>query len=143
MLNEFKAIAVAMVLSTCVLVTAGCVTTPADPDLLLEADDAIELAERSGARDHAPLELDQALELRERAAALVEQDEAADATRMAERAAMQARLAIVRAEGQQARDELRSKRSGLEQLRAEMRGAFGDEIDLEPAPGDESAGDRQ
>ncbi|HMB38452.1 MAG TPA: DUF4398 domain-containing protein [Wenzhouxiangellaceae bacterium] len=116
------------------LTLAGCATTPADPDILLEADDAIELAQRTGARDHAPLELDAALELRNQAAARIEADEATAATRLAERAAVQARLAIVRAEGGRARSELERKRQDLERLENELRQAFGDAIDA----GDES-----
>ena len=111
------------------LTLTACATTPTDPDILLEADDAIELAQRTGARDHAPLELDEALELRNQAAAKIEADEAGEATRLAERAAMQARLAIVRAEGARARSELDRKREDLERLRNELRESFGDAID--------------
>lgn len=116
------------------LALAGCATTPADPDILLEADDAIELAQRTGARDHAPLELDEALDLRNQAAAAIEADEAGQATRLAERAAMQARLAIVRAEGARERSDLDRKRQELDRLRRELRESFGDAIDA----GDES-----
>lgn len=126
MLNDPKTVIMILAL----LALAGCATTPADPDILLEADDAIELAQRTGARDYAPLELDEALELRNQAAAMIEADEAGQATRMAERAALQARLAIVRAEGARARGELERKRSDLQRLEAELRDAFGDAIDL-------------
>src|SRR6056297_3372078 len=111
------------------LTLVGCATTPADPDILLEADDAIELAQRTGARDHAPLELDEALALRNQAAASIEANDAEAATRLSERAAMQARLAIVRAEGARARNELDRKREDLERLRNELRESFGDAID--------------
>lgn len=127
MLNEMKIPAIPAMLA--MLVLAGCATTPADPDILLEADDAIELAQRTGARDHAPLELDEALDLRNQAAARIQADEAGPATRLAERAALQARLAIVRAEGARARTELERKRQDLERLRDELRQAFGDAID--------------
>ena len=73
--NELKC----AVLLSALLALTGCATTPADPDLLLEADDAIRLAEEADARDQAPLELDEALELREQAAAMIEDDEAASA----------------------------------------------------------------
>ncbi|MFO7763721.1 MAG: DUF4398 domain-containing protein [Wenzhouxiangellaceae bacterium] len=137
--NELKS----LLLLTALLALAGCVTTPADPDLLLEADDAIELAQQSGARDHAPLELDEALDLRERAAAMIDEDEAAAAARLAERAALQARLAIVRAEGARARGELQAKRDELDELEAGLRADFGDAIELEPQPVDpRDAGDR-
>lgn len=126
MLNDLKSVILILALPALV----GCATTPADPDILLEADDAIELAQRSGARDHAPLELDEALELRNRAAAMIVDDEADQATRMAARAALQARLAIVRAEGSRARGELERKRSDLQRLEAQLRDDFGDAIDL-------------
>ena len=123
--ERLKSLVAVLALST----LAACATTPADPDILLEADDAIELAQRTGARDHAPLELDEALELRAQAASRIEADEAAEATRLAERAAMQARLAIIRAEGARARNELDRKREDLERLRNELRESFGDAID--------------
>lgn len=132
--NELKP---ALLLSA-LLTLAGCATTPADPNLLLEADDAIELAQQAGARDHAPLELDEALALRRQAAAMVEEDEAEAAARLAERAALQARLAIVRAEGAQARGELQRKRDDLDELRNELREAFGDAIEIEPADANET-----
>jgi len=126
--NELKC----AVLLSALLALTGCVTTPADPDLLLEADDAIRLAEEADARDQAPLELDEALELRKQAAAMIEDDEAASATRLAERAALQARLAIVRAEGARARSELERERQALDALKSELREDFGDAIELEP-----------
>lgn len=113
---------------------AACATTPADPAILLEADEAIELAQRTGARDHAPLELDEALELRNQAAVRLEADEAAAAIRLAQRATMQARLAIVRAEGGRTRSELERKRQDLDRLQNELRQAFGDAIDAGDEP---------
>ena len=115
------------------VVLSGCATTDADPEILLEADDAIALAQRAGASDHAPLELDEAMELRAEAAQAVSEDEPVEAGRMVQRAAQQARLAIVRAEGARARAELERKRAELEALRDELRDAFGDRIDMTPA----------
>ncbi|MGK7294878.1 MAG: DUF4398 domain-containing protein [Candidatus Wenzhouxiangella sp. M2_3B_020] len=114
------------------VVLAGCATTDADPEILLEADDAIALAQRAGASDHAPLELDEAMELRSEAAQAVSEDEPVEASRLVQRAALQARLAIVRAEGARARAELERKRAELEALRDELRDAFGDAIDTTP-----------
>ena len=136
MQNDLKPAAMLSVLLT----LAGCVTTPADPDLLLDADDAIELAQQTDARDHAPLELDEALELREQAAAMIRDDEADAAARLAKRAALQARLAIVRAEGAQARGELQRKRSALDELKSELLEAYGDAIELEPETATEAGG---
>jgi hypothetical protein len=128
--NLLVPIPAAALLTVALLAAAGCATTEADPDLLLEADDAIVLAERAGARDHAPLELDQALELRQQAAQAVADDEPLEAARLVERAALQARLAIVRAEAGRARAELQDKREGLDRLRAELREAFGEAIEI-------------
>mgnify|MGYP006441714469 CR=1 FL=1 len=126
--NE-RSVILPMLAVLAVLALPGCATTPADPDILLEADDAIELAKRVGARDYAPLELDKALALRDQAADLIQADEAGEATRLAERAAVQARLAIVRAEGGRARSELERRRQNLDRLRGELREDFGDAIE--------------
>jgi len=126
--NNPKQISAILALMMLVTIT-GCASTPVDPGILLEADDAIELAQRTGARDHAPLELDEALELRNQAAGRIAADEADAAARLAERAAMQARLAIVRAEGARARNELDRKRNDLDRLNNELHQAFGDAID--------------
>jgi hypothetical protein len=124
--NSLRSLIAALAL----LGAAGCATTEADPDLLLEADDAIALAERAGARDHAPLELNRALELRDAAQVAITDDDPIRAARLVQRAALQARLAIVRAEGGRARAELDEKRDELSQLRSELRDAFGDAIEI-------------
>lgn len=116
------------------LVVAGCATPKADPAVLLEADDAIELAMRTGARDHAPLELDEALELRRRAAAALEERGDDSPALLAERAALQARLAIVRADGSRVRNELERKQAELRRLHQDLTREFGDAMGpLEPA----------
>jgi len=107
---------------------AGCAATAPDPGLTLEAADAIELAERTGAEDHAPLELARARELLDQARALAGQDEGAEAARIAERAALQARLAIVRATGSARRAELERRRAEYETLRRELEEAFGEAL---------------
>jgi len=112
---------------------SGCATTEVDPDVLLEADDAIGLAERAGASDYAPLELGEAVELRGAAAGHVAAGEPVPAARMVERAALQARLAIVRAEGARARSELQQARDELQRLRSELREAFGGRIEPDRA----------
>ena len=136
MLNKIKTAS----LLSALLALTGCATTPADPNLLLEADDAIELALETGARDHAPLEVDEALDLRDQASAMIEENEASAASRLAARAALQARLALVRAEGSRARSELERKRNALDTLKAELRDDFGDAIEISPVdatlPGD-------
>ena len=114
------------------LFLAGCATTPADPALLLEAEEAIELAERARAQQHASLELAEARELYAAAQALVVQDEAEAAMRMADRTTMQARLAIARSRGAILRAELNLKRDELQRLEADLRESFGDAIEGQP-----------
>jgi hypothetical protein len=126
-----------LIVSIAALTAVGCATTEADPNVLLEADDAIALAERAGARDHAPLELDRAMELRHQADLAIADDEPTEAARLVERATLQARLAIVRAEGGRARAELEDNREALQRLRNELREAFGDAIDISDPEGEQ------
>ncbi|MDT8450177.1 MAG: hypothetical protein RQ847_08365 [Wenzhouxiangellaceae bacterium] len=111
------------------LVLAGCATSRVDPSVLMGADDAIEMAEAADAADHAPLELEEARSLRARAGEMAEQKEPEAARRLAERAALQARLALARARGSAARTELERKRSELEQLRARLQDAYGSALE--------------
>ncbi|MDT8410785.1 MAG: DUF4398 domain-containing protein [Wenzhouxiangellaceae bacterium] len=121
---------VQILFATIALSTLGaCVTTSTDPSVLLQAVDAIELAERAAAEEHAPLELEEARELREQAEIFVEEGETADAVRWVERATLQARLAVARAEGSIARSELEQKRRELQQLEAELQESFGDAME--------------
>jgi len=120
------------------LILAGCATPKADPSVLLEADDTIELAIRAGARDHAPLELDEALNLRRRAAAALEERGDESPAFLSERAALQARLAIVRAEGARTRSDLERKQAELRRLHRDLTREFGDAIGpLESVGGDQ------
>ncbi|MDT8439790.1 MAG: hypothetical protein RQ729_12360 [Wenzhouxiangellaceae bacterium] len=120
----------AALLCVCTLLLGGCATTAVSPDLLIEADDAIALAEQAGARDHAPLDLDEAEALRAAAAEQVEAGKAVPAARLVERATLQAQLAIVRAEASARRAEVDRRRADLEQLRDELRDSFGAAIDV-------------
>lgn len=119
----------ALLLATSCLLMVACATNEVGPDILIEADETIDLAEQAGARDHAPLDLDEALELRARAAAFVEAGEAVEAMRWVERAALQARLAIVRAEASETRARADRHRAELQALREELRASFGDRFD--------------
>lgn len=130
MLNDSPLILFALLAA---LLVAGCATTEVDPDILFEADDAIALAERAGASDFAPLELEEAVELRDAAATHIAAGEPVLASRAVQRAALQARLAIVRAEGAKERAELQRSRDELQRLRTELRDAFGSRLDLDDA----------
>jgi len=107
------------------LLLSACATRDVDPNLLLETDDALELAVRAGAEDHAPLELNEARQLAEQARELADQGEPEAAARIARRAVMQSRLAVVRAEGAVARSDLEQRLEQYRRLRDELVDAFG------------------
>ena len=107
------------------LLLSACATRDVDPNVLLETDDALELAVRAGAEDHAPLELNEARQLAEQARDLAEQGESEDAARIARRAVLQSRLAVVRAEGAVARGDLERRLEQYRALRDELVDAFG------------------
>ena len=107
------------------LLLSACATRSVDPNLMLEADDALALAVRAGAEDHAPLELNEARQLADQARELADQGEAEAAARLASRAVLQSRLAGVRADGAVARNELEQRLDEYRRLRDELVDAFG------------------
>ena len=107
------------------LLLSACATRSVDPNLMLEADDALALAVRAGAEDHAPLELNEARQLADQARELADQGEAEAAARLARRAVLQSRLAVVRADGAVARNELEQRLDEYRRLRDELVDAFG------------------
>ncbi|MBY6205206.1 DUF4398 domain-containing protein [Halomonas denitrificans] len=116
------------------LALAGCATTPPDPALLRPAEDALALAEQAGARSRAPLELEEARGYYENATEALAAEEPSAVARWVELAEVQARLAIVRSQGAEARDRLAERRSEYEALRDELIDVFGDELQLEDTP---------
>ena len=118
----------AALLLTAALV-AGCASTPPDPSLLKAAEESIALAEQSGAAERAPLELENAYELYHAAQAQLQEEETEAAIRYAERAGLQARLALARAQGAAAREELQKRREAFTKLESELRDAFGEELE--------------
>jgi len=117
----------AMTLAT-LLLLAGCASREVSPDILLEAEDAIALAVAAGAEDHAPLELGEARDWIAQADAAVEAGDASAAAYLVERATLQARLAIARAQGSITRSELEQRRDDYQRLRDEMTDAFGNRV---------------
>lgn len=113
---------------------AGCATTPPDPALLRPAEDALALAEQAGASSRAPLELEEARGYYENATEALAAEEPSAAARWVELAEVQARLAIVRSQGAEARDRLAERRSEYEALRDELVDVFGDELRVEDTP---------
>lgn len=112
------------------LLTA-CATTPPDPALLHPAEEALALAEQAGAVEHAPLELEEAREYYQQAVEALAAEDLARVGREVEMAEVQARLAIVRSRGAEARELLAQRRAEYTELRDELIDVFGDQLQLE------------
>lgn len=110
---------------------SACATVPPDPALLRPAEEALALAEQAGAVEHAPLELEDAREYYQRAVDALAAEELDVVTRQVEMAEVQARLAIVRSRGAEARQVLAQRRADYAELRDELIEVFGDELHLE------------
>ncbi|MFW5816822.1 MAG: DUF4398 domain-containing protein [Wenzhouxiangella sp.] len=110
---------------------AACATTPPDPRLLDNAEQAIETAREADAEEYAPLELRFARERLEAARFQLDNDQAGPARRLADEAEIEAQLALARSRAAQVRADLAQRQRELERLRADLVEAFGDEV-LEP-----------
>jgi hypothetical protein len=113
-----------------VLIT-GCATTPPDPRLLSNAEQAIDAARKAGAEEYAPLELRFAVEQLETARFHLENNQADAARRSADEGEIEAQLALARSRAAQARAELAQRQRDLERLQADLVEAFGDRA-IEP-----------
>lgn len=114
-------------LALLVLLT-GCASREVNPDVLLEAKDAIALALAAGAEDHAPLELGEARDWIDQATVAFEAGDPVATGYLVERARLQARLAVVRADASKLRADLERRRDEYQRLRAELTDAFGDPL---------------
>jgi hypothetical protein len=117
-----------LILLAAALLLGGCASREVSPDLLLEARDAIDLAVAAGAEDHAPLELGEARDWIGQAETAVEAGDAMATGFLVERAALQARLAVVRAEASKLRADLERRRDQYQSLRKELTDAYGDRV---------------
>lgn len=107
---------------------AACATTPPDPRLLDNAEQAIESAREAGAEEYAPLELRFAEERLDAARFQFENDQSAPARRLADEAEIEAQLALARTRAARARADLAQRQRELESLRRDLVEAFGDEV---------------
>ncbi|MEE4638413.1 MAG: DUF4398 domain-containing protein [Wenzhouxiangella sp.] len=110
------------------MLLAACATTPPDPRLLDNAEQAIEIALQAGAEEYAPLELRFARERLEAARFQLDNNQAAAAGRLADEAEIEAQLALARTRAAQARAELAQRQRELESLQADLIEAFGEEV---------------
>lgn len=129
-----RAAPAALLSSLVALLLTACATTPPDPALLEPAEDALALAEQAGAVEHAPLELEEAREYYQQAVAALQAEDLAAVARHVEMTEVQARLAIVRSRGAEARELLAERRADYEALRDELVDIFGDRLRLEDGP---------
>lgn len=110
------------------LTLAACATTPPDPRLLENAENALSQAEQAGAAEYAPLELRFARERLESARTQMQAGRTAETRRLADEAEIEAQLALARTRAAQTRAELAQRQRALERLRADLVDAFGVEV---------------
>ena len=100
---------------------AGCATMePPDAQMAL-AETAINQAQQSDAASHAPVELQMAREEMQAARAALNERQFKEARRLAEKAAVDARLAEAKARTEQTRRITQELREGIEILRQEIQ----------------------
>jgi hypothetical protein len=105
-----------------VLVLAGCAGNPDRPDeQLAMAESAIQQAEQGGAAEYSPLELDAARKKLMKAQDLAEEDENAEATRLAEQAHVDAQLATAASQTKRAERAAAEIREGIGTLESEAQ----------------------
>lgn len=111
-----------------VLTLTACATTPPDPRLLDNAENAVSQAEQAGAAEYAPLELRFARERLEAARVQLQAGRPAETRRLADEAEIEAQLALARTQAAQTRAELAQRQRALERLRSDLIDAFGREV---------------
>ncbi len=109
------------------LTLAACATTPPDPRVLDNAENAVLQAEQAGAAEYAPLELRFARERLESARTQMQAGRATESRRLADEAEIEAQLALARTRAAQTRAELAQRQRALERLRSDLVEAFGRE----------------
>lgn len=110
------------------LAVAGCATIPPDPAMLDNARGAIVQAEEAGASEYAPLELRFARERLEQAELTLTEGDPDQVRRLADEAEIEAQLALARTRAALTRADLAQRQRELEQLKADLVEAFGDEV---------------
>ena len=110
------------------LAVAGCATIPPDPGMLDDARDAIAQAEDADASEYAPLELRFARERLEKAEQALVDGDGDEVRRLADEAEIEALLALARTQAALTRADLTQRQRELEQLKADLVEAFGEEV---------------
>lgn len=110
------------------LMVAACATTPPDPRVLDNAEQAISRAERAGGAEHAPLELRLANRRLDEARQAIADGDAQAARHRADEAEIEAQLALARTQAALARRVLAERRETLEALQQELVELYGPEV---------------
>lgn len=116
------------ILAALLLLVAACATTPPDPRLLSNAEQAISVARQAGAEEYAPLELRFALEQLEAARLQLDNNQGTAARRLADESEIEAQLALARTRAARVRADLAERQQDLERLQNDLIEAFGDEV---------------
>lgn len=110
------------------LMLAACATTPPDPRVLDNAEQAISRAETAGGAEHAPLELRLANRRLDEARQAIVDGDAQAARHRADEAEIEAQLALARTQAALARRALAERREVLEALQQELVELYGPEV---------------
>lgn len=110
------------------LMVAACATTPPDPRVLDNAEQAISRAESAGGAEHAPLELRLANRRLDEARQAIADGDAQAARHRADEAEIEAQLALARTQAALARRVLAERREALEALQQELVELYGPEV---------------
>lgn len=117
-----------IVSAAAVIWLAACATTSVDPSVLDNAHAAIDQAEAAGAEEYSPLELRFARDYLTTAEIEIEDGNGDEARRLADRAEVEALLALARTRAALARADLARKEREFEQTRDDLVEAFGEEV---------------
>lgn len=110
------------------LMVAACATTPPDPRVLDNAEQAVSRAETAGGAEHAPLELRLANRRLDEARQAIIDGDAQAARHRADEAEIEAQLALARTQAALARRALAERREVLEALQQELVELYGPEV---------------
>ena len=115
-----------VITATLALMLAACASRPPSESLFSNARGAIEMAERAGAAEHAPVELRFAREKLRAANTLVDTGDHQEAEWRLAEAEINAELALAKARAAKARQRSVDARHKLEQVRRDIRETFGE-----------------
>ncbi len=118
----------ALTATLAMVLLSACATTPPDPSLLANAQEAITRASQSGGDVHAPLEIRLATRRLTMAQEQMDQGNILGARHLADQAQIEAELAFARTRAALARADLETRREAFETLQANLVELYGEEV---------------